>query len=279
MNIDQPTKTNTAFTVRFWGVRGQVPTPGRETYRFGGNTPCLEINAGDQRFIFDGGTGLRMLGNALLAQMPIEAHLFFTHANWDRIQGFPFFVPAFIPINHFHIYGTKTPEGRTFEDSLSKQMHGPNFPVPIQVMGAKLEFHSLKAGDEFIFESARIKSALVHNQHQALGFRISYGNQTIVCATDSDIQDAENRSSLEKLAQNADLLILNTPVSHPNHQDIQQWQPLLDFSRAIAVKHLLISTHDPNCDDPELETLEASLKEHSDYLEFAKEGKVIALSD
>ncbi|WP_084176584.1 MBL fold metallo-hydrolase [[Limnothrix rosea] IAM M-220] len=278
MNIDQPTKTNTAFTAKFWGVRGQVPTPGRDTYRFGGNTPCLEINAGDQRLIFDGGTGLRMLGNALLRQMPVEAHLFFTHANWDRIQGFPFFVPAFIPGNHFHIHGTETHEGKTFEDKLSKQMHGPNFPVPIQVMGAKLEFHPLEAGDELMIDAATVKSALVHAKHQALGFRISYGDAVLVYATDSDLQEKDNRNALRELAYGADFLVLNTPVSRHHHHDMQQWQPLLEFSKEILVKHLLFSTHDPNCRDPDLETLEATLQEHHHHLHFAKEGELLTIS-
>jgi phosphoribosyl 1,2-cyclic phosphodiesterase len=278
VNIDQPTKTNIDFTVKFWGVRGQVPTPGQETYRFGGNTPCLEMNVAGKLLIFDGGTGLRVLGNALLSQMPVEAHLFFTHANWDRIQGFPFFVPAFVPGNHFHIYGTETQEGKTFEDKLSKQMHGPNFPVPIQVMGAKLEFHPLEPCSSFVLDDVTIETILLHIDHQALGYRVSCQNFVAVYATDSDIEHPDNRAALQQIAKNADLLIINTPIAPLDHHDLDLWQPLLQFAQDIQVKQLLFSTHDPDCQDPHLESLERKLKAHYDMLKFAKEGEIITIS-
>lgn len=277
VNTDQPTQIKTDFTVKFWGVRGQVPTPGRETYRFGGNTPCLEMQVGTERLIFDGGTGLRVLGNALLSQMPVEAHLFFTHANWDRIQGFPFFVPAFIPGNHFHIYGTATTDGEPFEKKLATQMHGPNFPVPIQVMGAKLEFHPLDAGQVLKLNEVKVESALLHSEHQAIGFRIIYNGKTAVYATDSDIHHVKGRHALAALTHDADLLVVNTPASHLNHTHITSWQPLLEFAQEARVKHILVSSHDPDCHDPHLEALELELQRIYPYLQFAKEGTVIAV--
>lgn len=277
MNIDQSTQIKTDFTVKFWGVRGQVPTPGKETYRFGGNTPCLEMQVGQERLIFDGGTGLRILGNSLLSQMPVEAHLFFTHANWDRIQGFPFFVPAFIPGNRFHIYGTKTEDGTTFEDKLVTQMHGPNFPVPIQVMGAKLEFHPIEAGQVLNLDGVKIESMLLHSEHQAIGFRVTHGDKAAVYATDSDIHIPESRDALTALAHDADLLVVNTPAPHLDHQDIASWQPLLSFAKETQVKRILVSSHDPDCPDPHLEALEQRLQGAYPYLQFAKEGAVIAV--
>jgi phosphoribosyl 1,2-cyclic phosphodiesterase len=77
------------MTIRFWGVRGSVPTPGRDTARYGGNTPCVEIAAGEERFIFDVGTGVRELGAA--ATGPIFANIFLTHYHYDHLQGLPFF--------------------------------------------------------------------------------------------------------------------------------------------------------------------------------------------
>lgn len=56
------------FWVRFWGVRGNIPAPGPDTVRYGGNTACVEVQVADQRLIFDAGTGLRSLGMQLAAQ-------------------------------------------------------------------------------------------------------------------------------------------------------------------------------------------------------------------
>ncbi|MGB3493999.1 MAG: hypothetical protein WBA57_14815, partial [Elainellaceae cyanobacterium] len=93
------------FIVRFWGVRGSIACPGDRTVRYGGNTSCIEMNVAGQRLIFDGGTGLRVLGQTILREMPLNVKMFFTHSHWDHIQGFPFFVPAFVPGNRFEIYG------------------------------------------------------------------------------------------------------------------------------------------------------------------------------
>ena len=82
--------------VQFWGVRGSIASPGPDTVQVGGNTSCVEVRVGNTILIFDAGTGLRMLGQKLLKEMPVEAHIFFSHVHWDHIQGFPFFAPAFV---------------------------------------------------------------------------------------------------------------------------------------------------------------------------------------
>ena len=58
----------TQLAITFWGVRAHLPTPGLATAQYGGNTACLEICADGQRLIFDGGTGLKALGDALVAR-------------------------------------------------------------------------------------------------------------------------------------------------------------------------------------------------------------------
>ena len=88
------------LTVRFWGTRGSLPSPGPDTSRYGGNTSCVEIRAGEHLLIFDAGSGIRELGNRLLRDMPLKAHIFFTHYHWDHIMGFPFFGPIFVPVWH-----------------------------------------------------------------------------------------------------------------------------------------------------------------------------------
>lgn len=89
--------------MRFWGVRGSVPSPGPETARYGGNTPCVEVCADGQRLIFDLGTGVRELGEAVRG--PLEAHVFLSHYHYDHLQGLPFFGPAFDPRSHLVVHG------------------------------------------------------------------------------------------------------------------------------------------------------------------------------
>ncbi|NJD20092.1 MAG: MBL fold metallo-hydrolase, partial [Gemmatimonadetes bacterium] len=94
-------------TLRFWGTRGSIPSPGPGTARYGGNTTCFEVRAGERRVIFDAGSGIRQLGLDLLSRGGIYQHIFLTHFHWDHIQGFPFFPPLYRPANDLKIIGPK----------------------------------------------------------------------------------------------------------------------------------------------------------------------------
>ena len=133
--------------ITFWGVRGSIPTPGPDTVAIGGNTSCVELRAGKALLVFDGGTGLRLLGKKLLKEMPITAHIFFSHVHWDHIQGFPFFDPAFVKGNEIHLYGGNNVT-RTLEETLAGQMDHPSFPVHLADMAAKMTFNDLVEGQK-----------------------------------------------------------------------------------------------------------------------------------
>ena len=56
------------FKIKFWGVRGSIPTPGKNFIRYGGNTPCIEVRCGETLIIIDAGSGIRELGDSLLQE-------------------------------------------------------------------------------------------------------------------------------------------------------------------------------------------------------------------
>src|SRR5579883_1466705 len=135
-----------SIRVRFWGTRGSIPSPGPDTVRYGGNTPCLELRTADGWLIvLDAGTGIRELGRSLVARAagdPIRGDIFLTHAHWDHIQGLPFFAPIFRPGNHFTIWGSKALEtsiARVVRDQMSPVV----FPVPFEQLGATIEFREV----------------------------------------------------------------------------------------------------------------------------------------
>src|SRR5208282_6575045 len=72
--------------VKFWGVRGSIPTPGPTTVHYGGNTSCVEVRADGQLIILDAGTGIRGLGLSLAAEfkgVPLSMTLLISHTHWD----------------------------------------------------------------------------------------------------------------------------------------------------------------------------------------------------
>jgi phosphoribosyl 1,2-cyclic phosphodiesterase len=279
MQIDPQT-----FTVKFWGVRGSVPTPGVEMVRYGGNTPCVEMQVAGQRIIFDGGTGLRLLGKHLRDEMPVEAHLFFTHTHWDRIQGFPFFAPAFVPGNCFHIYGAAGPNGASIKQRLSDQMLRPNFPVPLQVMQADLKFVDIVPGSVIPIEDVTVEAVSLNRPNGALGYRVTWGGYSVVYATDTERSPDSVEQNLKYLAQDADLLIYDAayisdhalvdPEAATGEQS-HGWQSGIDLAIAARVKQVIMFHHDPAHEDDFLDSIEQDVQSRYPNVKLAREGMVL----
>lgn len=247
------------FVINFWGVRGSISCPGASTVRYGGNTPCVEMQVGGKRLIFDGGTGIRVLGRSLLSEMPLEAHLFFTHSHWDHIQGFPFFVPAFVKGNCFHIHAAIAPDGSTIEKRLNDQMRHPNFPVPLQVMGADLQFKDLQIGQSVaVGDDVLVETALLNHPGQALGYRVNWQGHAAAYVTDTEHYPDRMDENVLKLAQDADVMIYDATYTDDEYHSKQSskvgwghstWQEAVKVAKAANVKKLVIFHHDPLHDD------------------------------
>ncbi|MGK7940347.1 MAG: MBL fold metallo-hydrolase [Crocosphaera sp.] len=275
------------FKIRFWGVRGSIPCPGSQTVRYGGNTSCVEMLVAQERLIFDGGTGLRILGESLLSEMPVTGHLFFTHSHWDHIQGFPFFAPAFIPGNQFHIYGLPAPNGATIRQRLHDQMLHPNFPVPLQIMQANLEFYDIEAREVIKINDVIVETGKLNHPGEALGYRVSYQNITAVYVTDTEHFPDHLDENVVYLARNADVLIIDTTYTDEEYYEPKlskvgwghsTWQEAVKIAQAAKVKKLVLFHHDPSHDDDFLDNIKQQVKEVFPEAILAKEGLVIQLS-
>lgn len=247
------------FRVTFWGVRGSIPVPGPDTAEIGGNTSCVEIRAGSSRLIFDGGTGLRLLGNAMLKEMPITAHLFFSHVHWDHIQGFPFFGPAFVPGNTIHMYGAANVTG-TVETALAGQMEMPNFPVHLSMLPAKLLFHDLREGEVVsVGEDVRVTSTAGNHPGGVLAYRVEHGGKSIVYATDTEHYSIPD-PKIVALARGADILIFDTMYTPEEYAGERGGMPKtgwghshfeagVELVKAAGVKRYVLFHHDPSQTD------------------------------
>lgn len=279
VNVAAPaTPLNSESSLHFWGVRGKIPTPERYYLHYGGNTSCVEMSLGDHRFIFDGGTGLRSLGNHLLKKMPVEAHLLFTHCHWDRIQGFPFFIPAFIPGNTFHIYGANASNGATFQERLENQMLGPNFPVPMNIMQAKLNFQPLHPQSTYQMEEVTVATFLLQPLHQSLAYRLTYGSQQVVYATDTNGLPSETWQAFLHFLTGTQVLIIDSPASSNGETTLEDWGDLMGSLQQVSNMKVIVSAHAPDYQDDYLQGMEQQLQSRFPDFCFAREGMTIPLS-
>lgn len=249
--------------VKFWGVRGSVPVPGMHTAGIGGNTSCVEVRCGDHLLVFDGGTGLRVLGKSLVPQMPLTLHLFFSHVHWDHIQGFPFFAPAMVPGNTIHMYGGAQVAGRV-ESAMVGQMESPSFPVRLEQLPATLRFHDLLAGDIVtVDERTRVCCAAGNHPGGVLAYRIEHRGRSVVYVTDHEPVNGEQPAGILSLCEGADLLIYDcmyTPEEYQGRKDgierVGWGHSTFEIGAALArtagVGELLLFHHDPDQNDSDV---------------------------
>ena len=273
----------------FWGVRGSTPTVDPATWRYGGNTPCLELVAPDRtQFILDCGTGLRMLGSRWAApdsgRFP-ETHIFVTHYHWDHIQGIPFFAPLYAENNEFHFYSFRSKYlGRdSLKQVFEAQMALPYFPVDMSAMNAKRKFQEVAGGESFTIGENKITAKWLNHPQGCLGFRIETPAGTVVYATDNEPGDAKLDASLRELVADADIFINDAQFTPEQLETTRRgwghstWREGVRIAREANAKTLVLFHHDPDSTDRMVDTILRQAREEFDSVFAASEGMVITL--
>lgn len=270
--------------LRFWGTRGSIATPGPTTIRYGGNTSCVEVvTKAGHRFIFDCGTGARPLGAHLMANAPkpISATILLSHTHWDHIQGFPFFIPLFVPGNKFTVCG---PQGAksSLPEVLSGQMEYTYFPVDISQLGAAITYQDLHEGSHDI-GGARVTTQLLNHPAIALGYRIEADGVSLLYLCDHEPyweslwHSGAEPGKLESILHegdrrhaafmwNADVVIHDSQYTPEEYPAKKNWGHstytyVARIAAAANVKRVYLTHHDPTHDDAFLDRIEGSARE------------------
>lgn len=299
-----------ALRVRFWGTRGSYPTPGPSTLRFGGNTTCLEVQAGPLLLIIDAGTGIINLGRDLLRRAQaaenasITATLLLTHTHHDHTQGLPYFGPAYLGSSRLHIFGP-----RAFEAELNQTLRHavlpPSFPISLDEMPTVLTVRSLGETETIIFHAphpepcvlnlhhdrieagpdmlqVRALRTYAHPRHGALLYRIAWRGKSLVFASDTEgYVDTDRR--LVQFARDADLLIHDAQYSHADYlKGKQGWghstpQMACAVAEQCGAKQLVLTHHEPLYDDAMIAALEREAQQIFPATQAAYEGLEITL--
>ena len=244
------------LTVRFWGVRGSIPTPEAGFLGVGGNTACVEVRAADgSALVLDAGTGLRALGYALAAEAagePTETHLALTHFHWDHLQGLPFFAPLYTPGQTVRFYAATDDE--RLHRLLRGQMCPPYFPVPFADVAASTETVRVTDGEPFAVGSMTVRPFPLFHPQGAHGYVIEADGARAVYATDYEHGSATHDAGLLEVARGADLLISDAQYT-PDEYALRvgwghtTWEHAADLAAEAGVGTLVLFHHDPSHDD------------------------------
>ncbi|MBI4323847.1 MAG: response regulator [Chloroflexi bacterium] len=273
--------------LKFWGVRGSVPTPGPDTVFYGGNTACLEVRADGELIVLDAGTGIRPLGLALNAEFknePITLTLLITHTHWDHIQGFPFFMPAYNPKNNIRILAFEGAR-KGLEATLASQMESPYFPISMQQMPGAIAVKELK---DLTFEIGKVNVFATFMNHPGIcvGYRLNTSEGSIAYMPDNELFQRQRsqprtaseqasgdvlnyaRGQDEKLVQfvhEADVLIIDSQYDASEYPQHVGWgHSCVDDTVLLGlhakVKRLFLFHHDPGHDDAHISRMVADAR-------------------
>lgn len=305
-----PERADLVTTVRFWGVRGSIPTPGPGTVRTGGNTSCVEFRCGDQIIILDAGTGIRALGGSLAKEFKgreMNLTILITHTHWDHIQGFPFFGPAYNPMNKLRILGYESAVGG-LRTALFEQMETAYFPISLSQMAGRVVFEEL---EDMRFQIGPVAVHSVFSNHPGicLAYRLTTPGGSVVYMSDHEVYLRQERLTQEKggkvnqaaldfarredekmakFIHGADVLICDSQYDEAEYPSRLGWgHTCMDDTVQLAldarVKRLCLFHHDPDHDDAKIDAMVERAKKlaadsgQSLEVDAAREGQEIVL--
>ncbi|MEX2601847.1 MAG: MBL fold metallo-hydrolase [Balneolaceae bacterium] len=284
----------THLHVRFWGVRGSIPCPGREYVRYGGNTTALQIcrESDEKLLILDAGTGLRCLGDQLQeSNSNAQAgRIFITHSHWDHIQGLPFFKPFYSEKSAFTIHMPEQYQGGT-EEVLDAYLTKSFFPINLSALKAAKTFVT-QPEERSGYEGYSIEYMVANHPNKTAIYKISMDGCQIIFAPDNELSDQRDPSMIrfmerfKEFIRGCDLLVHDAQydrLSYPSRagRGHSSWESVVEVARECGVRRLLLTHHDPDSTDGYLEEVDSKLERYRGEpflrLELAREGMDVTL--
>ncbi|MCP4716004.1 MAG: MBL fold metallo-hydrolase [Deltaproteobacteria bacterium] len=281
--------------VRFWGVRGSIPVPGPQTVRYGGNTACIEIEGAKKEcIVFDAGSGVRLLGLDLMQRgMPLPlVNLFITHTHWDHIQGFPFFVPNYIPGTTVAVRGpVHYMDTKNLRDVFDQQMSYDYFPISNSQLAAQLSYESIGETNVNI-GPITVSSQFTNHPIRSLGYRVEENGRSVFYSGDHEPYYNLFSGSETDADEDDDLLFgdIDTTVDVANQRFVDffrgvdvavldcqytpeeyaadkrswghsSWDYCLDWMQKAGVERMVLTHHEPLRTDDEIDRISDSVRQ------------------
>lgn len=269
--------------ITFWGVRGSFPTPEKDKMDFGGHTSCISIyTKHNELVVFDMGTGMKQLGEALVADIssPKEIHILMSHYHWDHIIGFLSFAPAFCNDYTIHIHGKR--DKKSLKEIFDHMLNPIFWPVPMEEIKSELIFHEIEDSNFSLTQNLNVSSQVHGHPNGALSFRLHVDGLSLTYITDCEHGEDECNPNLIELAKETDILIhdahfLPDELERFKGWGHSSWEQAVEVARSAHVKQLILFHHNPSYKDAIVKSIENAAQKKFQNTISAKQGMSIYL--
>jgi len=266
---------NNIFEAAFLGTNGSCAYNCGDRVKYGTNTLCIAVKAGDEVIIFDAGTGI-----CGLSDMPdyksAQKHLFLTHYHMDHIDGLLFYSDLFDSNVKFNIYGRGDVEA-TLYDLISP----PLCPVGPEAFKAELSFKTIAENQTITLPGGvSVKTCKLSHPGGALGCRVEYDGKSFCYCVDVELSNHIGDTVLKEFFCGADLLVLD--ASFADGKVIPGWGhsspcECAGWASEAEVGRLALYHYNYKMTDDEIDKMEESAKKIFSETFAAADGMSVRL--
>jgi phosphoribosyl 1,2-cyclic phosphodiesterase len=240
------------------GCRGSIAVSSNNFIKYGGNTSCYELRAGDTQIILDTGTGFQNVN----FQKNYKKIILFSHLHHDHIQGLGFNSNIFNPDCNIEISSALC-EPKELENKIQTYFSGSYFPLNLTDQLKNLQFQNFSTTIENNKDNILIESMEMNHPGRSFGYSITYQNRKVVYLSDNEVEPWQ-MTELYNFCEDSDIILWDGMFSDKELADKKGWghssvEQGANFFSKVKCKKMLITHHAPWHKDYELDQINSEL--------------------
>lgn len=256
------------------GCRGSIAVSSKKFVKYGGNTSCYELTAGNTQIILDTGTGFQNVS----FQKNYKKIILFSHLHHDHIQGLGFNSNIFNP-NCTIKLSSALCEPKELRNKLQTYFSGSYFPLNLTDQLKNLQFQNFSTTIKNNKDNILIESMEMNHPGRAFGYSITYENRKFVYLGDNEFVPSQ-MTELCNFCENSDVILWDGMFNNKDLADKKGWghssiEQGANFFNKVNCKKMLITHHAPWRTDYELDKIDLELPEG---IELASDGYTIEIN-